>query len=264
MSTFVELPARGQPIPVIVSIPHTGTELTEEVAGRFCSEEMRNLPMTDWHLHRLYDFLPGLGIQVIHARYSRLVIDLNRPPDGEVLYPGRFETGLVATETFDGERIFREPPLPKTIEALRRQYHEPYHKRLAQLLQSAVNRFGRVVLVDAHSVASRANKLHGALLRDVYLGDRDGTSCEAWITRSFQDDFEAAGLQVSLNDPYKGGYTTHHYGREPGVDAIQIEMCQRLYMDEDNPNLLTEEKWDLTRARLIDLFAALAQRLERN
>jgi N-formylglutamate deformylase len=65
--------------------------------------------MTDWHLHALYDFLPALGITTIHAVYSRFVVDLNRPPDGHALYPGRFETGLVPMETFSGDKIFGGP-----------------------------------------------------------------------------------------------------------------------------------------------------------
>lgn len=264
MSAFVELPARGDPVPIVVSIPHTGVEVPEEIAARLADESKRNLPMTDWHLHRLYDFLPEMGINVLHARYTRLAVDLNRSPDGAPLYPGRFETGLVACETFDGEQIFREPPDPQTIEALRHRYHQPYHERLAGLLQGVIDRFGHVVLVDAHSVASRANRVHGALQRDIYLGDRDGASCAGWLTATLRDDFAASGMQVQVNDPYKGGYTTHHYGQAPEVDAVQIEMCQRLYMNEDNPDLVTEENWELTKTILIDVFAALAGRLERN
>ncbi|MDH3589979.1 MAG: N-formylglutamate amidohydrolase [Gammaproteobacteria bacterium] len=264
MTPYREILPRGDPIPIIVSIPHTGTELPESVAERFAGPEMRALPMTDWHLHRLYDFLPELGIASIHARFSRLVVDLNRPPDGEALYPGRYETSLVATETFDGEEIFREPPGPETTEALRGRYYEPYHTRLAELLQGAIDRFGRVVLVDAHSVASRANRIHPALMSDIYLGDRDGLACEPWLTEALRVGFAATGLEVQINDPYKGGYTTHNYGQWPGVDAIQIEMCQRLYMDEGQPEKFVEESWELTRKRLVKVFAALAQRLERS
>ena len=35
---------------------------------------------TDWFVHDLYNFAADLGITTIHAKYSRLVIDLNRDP----------------------------------------------------------------------------------------------------------------------------------------------------------------------------------------
>lgn len=225
----------AEAVPLIVNIPHTGTFVPEAIRKSLASEAMRALPMTDWYLHHLYDFLPGLGVTTLFANYSRFVVDLNRSPDAASLYPGRFETSLVATRTFWGEEIFREPPDAQTVEQRCRLYHEPYHRKLAQLLQEHVQRFGKVVLIDAHSVASRASLLHGKLTDDIYLGDRDGTSCNAWLTGCVAESFQQAGLKVVKNAPYKGGYTTAHYGLSPAVDALQIEMCQRLYMQENNP-----------------------------
>lgn len=222
-------------IPLVVSIPHTGTWLPAEVRARLASPAMEAQPMTDWHLHLLYDFLPGLGATTIFATASRFVVDLNRAPRPRALYPGRFETGLVPLETFHGEPVFREPPGAAEIEARRRAWHAPYHARLQALLDEARERFGRVVLVDAHSVASAANRIHGALQDEIYLGDRDGTTCGAWLRELLRAGFAAEGLAVAINAPYKGGYITEHYGRQDGVDAIQIEMAQRVYMDEDDP-----------------------------
>src|SRR5690606_35605464 len=134
-------------------IPHTGTWLPDDVRARLASPAMQAQPMTDWHLHLLYDFLPDLGATTIFATASRFVVDLNRAPQPRALYPGRFETGLVPLETFHGEPVFREPPGAAEIEACRRGWHEPYHARLQALLDEARENFGRVVLVDAHSVA---------------------------------------------------------------------------------------------------------------
>jgi N-formylglutamate deformylase len=225
----------ASPVPLVVSIPHTGTWLPEEVGARLASPAMHAQPMTDWHLHRLYNFLPDLGATTIYATVSRFAVDLNRPPRPRPLYPGRFETGLVPLETFQGEPVFREPPGPEDIEARRLAWHAPYHARLQALLDEARANFGRVVLVDAHSVASAPNRVHGTLREEIYLGDRDGTSCDRWLRELLREAFAAEGFSVSINAPYKGGYITDHYGRQDGVDAIQIEMVQRVYMDEDDP-----------------------------
>ncbi len=219
-------------VPVLVSIPHTGTHVPESIAADFASDYIRGLPMTDWHLHELYDFLPALGVTTLYATYSRFVADLNRPPDDTPLYPGRFETGIVASQTFWGEDIYKTPPHAAEAARRRELVHTPYHAKLLELLQSKIARFGAAVLIDAHSVASRANRLHGELKDDIYLGDRDGKTNSGWLTAGVEGSFRQAGYKVVRNDPYKGGYITAHYGAMPQVAALQVEMAWRLYLDE--------------------------------
>lgn len=248
----------GDAQPVLVSIPHTGTFVPDDIASSFAGDAIRALPMTDWHLHHLYEFLPALGITSIYAHCSRFVVDLNRPPDSTPLYPGRYETGLVATRTFDGEPIFSEPPNAATVEQRRVRYHAPYHQALFRLLNQFEKKFGHVVLIDAHSVASRASLLHGELTDDIYLGDRDGGSCESWLIDSIDQSFSAAGLQVVRNAPYKGGYITAHYGQPPAINALQIEMCQRLYMDEASSQFApASDRFRRTRKTLVSVFEKL-------
>jgi N-formylglutamate amidohydrolase len=249
-------------VPLVVSIPHTGTHLPAGLAARLASDRMRAQPMTDWHLHQLYDFLPALGVTVIHATWSRFYIDLNRAPEDRPLYPGRFETGLVPRETFDGEPVWNEPPTPAEAEAQRRAVHAPYHAKLAELLDATRSRHGRAVLVDCHSVASRANRLHGPLAEEIFLGDRDGATCGAWLIDLVARECVARGLAVARNRPYKGGYITDHYGRLPGVEALQIEMAQRVYMDEADPaGGLAHPRFAEARALLRGVFTALATAL---
>ena len=68
----------------------------------------RRVPRRDWHLDRLYAFAKSLGATILGARVSRYVIDLNRPPNDESLYPGQTTTSLCPTETFRGEALYRE------------------------------------------------------------------------------------------------------------------------------------------------------------
>jgi N-formylglutamate deformylase len=258
VTPFVVRAPRGAPLPLVVSIPHTGTQLPAEIAAELASDEMRRQPMTDWHLDRLYDFLPDLGATTLCAVYSRFIVDLNRAPVPQALYPGRFETGLVPEQTFQGETIYAKRPEPDAIEERKRSYHVPYHAQLLALLDSTRERFGRAVLVDAHSVASRASLLHGELEDDVFLGNRDGATCGDWLMDGLDAAFSRHGLRVARNRPYKGGYITDHYGRLDGVEAVQIEMCQRVYMDEDRPEgALTEPLFERARVLLRDVFAEL-------
>ncbi|HEY3860206.1 MAG TPA: N-formylglutamate amidohydrolase, partial [Gammaproteobacteria bacterium] len=86
--------ASNKEVPIVVSIPHTGIYVPESIRAEFASSYIGSLPMTDWYLHHLYDFLPAMGVTTIYGTYSRFVADVNRPPDDKPLYPGRYETGF--------------------------------------------------------------------------------------------------------------------------------------------------------------------------
>ena len=249
-------------VPLVVSVPHAGTWVDPAVAENFASPAMATLPMTDWHVHRLYDFVPGLGGALLWSPVSRVMADLNRAPRPRALYPGRFETSLVPTETFQGEAIWQAAPAPRDVERRRKAWHEPYHEALAEALTLTIRAFGGVVLIDCHSVASVPNRLHGALKDEIYLGNRDGAACPPALLDYVAEGFREAGLRVAVNAPYKGGYITDYYGRWPGVQALQIEMCQRVYMDEDDPpGGPSHPRFDETRRKLRTLFEGLVARL---
>lgn len=255
-------PAQAAEIPLLVSIPHTGTFVPADIALQFARPEIATTMMTDWALHELYAFLPALGIDVIHATHHRFVIDLNRPPDARPLYPGRFETGLVPTESFHGEPIWRTPPSQAVIGQRLEHFYRPYHAALERRLREKLARFGRCYLIDAHSVESRASRLHGPLTDDIFLGDRDGVTCDLKFTQRVRELFVQQGLRVSLNQPYKGGYITAQYCSIEGVQSLQIEMCQRLYMTEGRPaEAATDPRFGTFQQRLRAVFEGIAQSL---
>ena len=131
-----------------------GTDLTPEVEAGL-SDAARPLPDTDWHLTRLYDFAGALGASVLGARYSRFVIDLNRPPDDKPLYTTA-TTGLYPDILFDGTPAFRQGKAPSDAQkafALSEVWR-PYHYKIADELKRLKERFGYAVLFDAHSIRS--------------------------------------------------------------------------------------------------------------
>ncbi len=261
MTSFRYLSA-ADPIGVIASIPHTGTWLPDALRARLASDAMRALPMTDWHLHELYDFLPALGIPVVHATVSRFAGDLNRSPEPLALYPGRVETKVIPTATFWGDAVWAEPPSDEEAARWVADWHRPYHERLQALIDETRAAFGRVVLLDLHSVVGRASLIHDELEYDIYLGDRDGASCSPEVTDAVDAAYCDAGLRVTRNAPYKGGFITHHYGGLDGVDALQIEMVQRVYMDEAAPDgAPTKPRFAGAKARLETVFKQFIGRL---
>jgi N-formylglutamate amidohydrolase len=74
--------------PLLVSMPHVGLHIPDDIAAGMTDLALM-VSDTDWHIDRLYDFLDDLGASVVAATHSRYVVDLNRPPDGASLYPGK-------------------------------------------------------------------------------------------------------------------------------------------------------------------------------
>ncbi|MGH6932524.1 MAG: N-formylglutamate amidohydrolase, partial [Dongiaceae bacterium] len=121
--------------PLLVSMPHVGTYIPPELADRMTGKA-RSVPDTDWHVDRLYDFLDEMGANIVQATHSRYVIDLNRPPDGQLLYPGASNTELCPTSLFDGDPIYGSRRAPDEAEVADRlaNYWRPYHDRLSMEL----------------------------------------------------------------------------------------------------------------------------------
>jgi N-formylglutamate deformylase len=224
--------------PMLLSMPHVGTDIPDVVAGALapCA---RALADTDWHLTRLYDFAENLGASVLSARWSRYLIDLNRPPEDTNLYPGMDTTGLCPVDTFGRESLYlpgREPGQEEVQRRLQR-YWRPYHDQLRAELDRLLALHGRVVLWDAHSIASTVPRFFEGRLPDLNFGTAEGKSCDPGLQHAIVGVANASGkFTLAVNGRFKGGYITRHYGQpQANVHAIQLEMCQCLYMDEAPP-----------------------------
>jgi N-formylglutamate deformylase len=221
--------------PLLISMPHSGTYLPPDLAMRMTGAA-REVPDTDWFIPQLYQFAGELGATVLQATHSRYVVDLNRPPDGEPLYPGRRETGVCPIETFDGEVLYGagdEPPQDEIAARLQR-FWRPYHEQLTALVAARVARHGRCLLWDAHSIHSTLPGLFDGRLPDLNVGTADGRSCSPGIALRIVDTLAAQSrFSVVLNGRFKGGYITRHYGKpDAGVDAVQLEIAQAAYINE--------------------------------
>ena len=223
--------------PLLVSMPHVGTELPECMRGRL-SAACAPLGDTDWHLPRLYDFVRELGASTLIARYTRFAVDLNRPPDDTPLY-ATATTGLHPDILFDGTPAFaagKGLTRDECAQFLAGAW-QPYHKRIAAEIARLKARHGYALLFDAHSIAGEVPRLFEGRLPDFNLGTADGKSADAELTARLAAVVSRAhGYTTAVNGRFKGGYITRHYG-DPANDihAVQLELAQRTYMRERAP-----------------------------
>lgn len=222
-------------LPLLVSVPHEGTQLPPEIAARL-TPAAQKVPDTDWHIARLYAFARELGASFIVPHYSRYVIDLNRSEDDTSLYPGQNTTGLCPMTGFDGVPIYLPGAEPDAAEVRARveTYWRPYHAALAAELARLHAAHGRVLLWEGHSIKGELPFLFAGRLPDLNLGTANGASCRAQTQASIEAVLAAqSDYDFISNGRFKGGYITRHHGRpEQGIEAVQLEISQRCYMDE--------------------------------
>jgi len=246
-------------IPLLVSMPHSGLGLCEGLEEKL-TDSAKSLPDTDWHIPRLYDFVSALGASVIKANYSRFVIDLNRPPDNQSLYPGQAGTGLCPVVLFSGENLYLPGQQPTQEEITNRleTYWQPYHDKLKNELERIRSVHGYVILYDAHSIRSEVPRLFDNRLPDLNVGTVHQQSCAPAISNAIRQQLETDNnYSYALNARFVGGYITRHYGApKENVHAIQMELSQLSYMDEESFTYLPE-KADQLKQVLQKVFSTL-------
>jgi N-formylglutamate amidohydrolase len=88
-------------------------------------------------------------------------------------------------------------------------------------------------------------------------GTRGKTSAAPRFIAAVEAHAAASKLSLRHDDPYKGGFSTQHYGRpSANVHAVQVELARRLYMDERSC-ALEPRSFGLLRTWCAGLVAAL-------
>jgi N-formylglutamate deformylase len=237
--------------PLIVSFPHTGTEIPPDIEAQLADSWLARKDADYW-VDVLYDFARGMGATTIRTALSRTVIDVNRDPAGVSLYPGQTTTGLCPTETFDGEALYTTAPDAAEIERRRSAYFDPYHAALREQIERLRAKFDRVVVYDAHSIRSRVPRLFEGVLPQFNIGTNDDVTCDSALTARVERICDGSELTRVTNGRFRGGWITRHYGQpRNGVHAIQIELAMRGYLEE--PSHLKPHNWP---APLDDTVAA--------
>lgn len=196
----------------------------------------------DLYVDDLYMDATDLGATVLVSHTSRYVCDLNRAEtdvDG-VAVAGAHGThmphGLVWHQTTEAQPALTGPLTPHELERRLRVLYRPYHETLRSLLDEIHARFGYVILLAAHSMPSAGRSGHvdpGSARADVVPGSRGFTTAATRVIRCPETLARQHGLTIHHDTPYRGGFTTGHYGQpNRGFHAVQVELNRRLYMDE--------------------------------
>jgi len=244
--------------PLLISIPHAGTQIPADIAASM-TPIAREVDDTDWRLERLYSFAVAMGASILVPANSRYVIDLNRPPDGANLYPGRDTTGLCPVDTFNSEPLYPAGGAPSDTQIAERRetYWRPYHDALAGELARLKAAHGKALLWEAHSIRSHVPRFFDGRLSDFNFGTAGGESAVAGLAEKLEAIVAGQGAYTAVaNGRFKGGYITRHYGApQDGIHAVQLELSQVTYMEETRPYAYYEAR----AARVAPLMRDLVQ-----
>ena len=230
---------------VVFASPHSGSIYPSDILDRSDLSAHQLRRNEDIFIDQLFNGAVAAGAPLIRALFPRVMVDVNRAESG---LPSHWDAlinergyrhptpraaaglGVVPTYLTETLPIYRRLPDIDDVSNRLTQLYHPYHAALKELLETSVNKFGRALLVDCHSMPGFAPM--GSRRPDIILGDRFGTTCHADTLGTFRRLFTQAGYSVGVNYPYAGGYTTSHYGKpDQGVEAVQIEVNRDLYVN---------------------------------
>lgn len=219
--------------PVLLSIPHGGREKPPELEEHLCISEKDLFDDSDPFVIEIYD-LGDKVEKVISTNIARAFVDLNRsirdlPPENP--------DGLIKSSTCYQKPIYilgKEPDY-SLREDLIQKYYRPYHKSI----QKSLHDLDLQLCLDCHSMASVAPNISpdgNKKTRPLFcLSNQDGQSSSIQLIELFADciskGFSIDRKEISLNDPFHGGYITKTYGNNP-IPWIQVEMNRNLYLKE--------------------------------
>lgn len=251
-------------VPMLISVPHCGTQLTDDFKQNAANEHILTSPDTDWYVHQLYDFATELNIPLIHAVYSRYIVDLNRQLPGETsLYANSSRvTNLVTTRTFAGEPIYKQgcEPSDELIEQRIEKYYQPYYQKVDEVLAQLQQKFPIVMLYDGHSIIGQVKTIQDEAFLDYMPANRSGLTCPNAFIDAAETIITRHGASCVANGPFQGGNITRSFhNAERNILSFQMEISQRIYMDEQTLEK-TEPNWSQTVAilrEIIEKFSAM-------
>ena len=230
---------------VLFHVPHDSTVIPAEVRDQFVLDDAalgaELLRMTDHHTFRLFGQCVAAA-QVVRFPVSRLVVDVERfVSDQQEPMSGR-GMGVVYTSGHDLRRIRRDLS-PTERKSLLAKWYRPHHQQLTNVVDHALAKFGKALVVDCHSFPSRPLPYESdanAPRPQICIGSDEFHSPPEWID-TLAAAFQSAGFETAVNTPFAGALVPlKHYRREPRVKAVMIEVRRDLYVNEETGEALPE------------------------
>jgi N-formylglutamate amidohydrolase len=238
---IVRHPAPGMRLPVLVSVPHYGTQPLAHVTREDYTEpsfETFAYGFADTFASDLYGDLHEHGATVLATPISRMFVDVNRRRDDFEHRDGlvRSRRGVVRTHTMREAPIFARPLGLADLEARLRALYDPYYATLGHLLGQLHATHGYAMLLDGHTGSPRRMKDH-----QVIIGTRHDVTCAPALAAAVAAIFTRDGFEVHENvSGYTGGNIVATFGQPEArrIHALQLEINSSLLTTTSREELI--------------------------
>ncbi len=239
---IVRHPAPGTRTPILVSVPHYGTQPLPHITRDDYREprfETFAYGFADTFAGDLYADLHEHGATVLATPFSRMFVDVNRRRDDFEHHEGevRSRRGVVRTHTMRDAPIFARPLAPADVEERLRTLYDPYYTTLEQLLTELRQVYGYAILLDGHTGSPRRMKHH-----QVIIGTRHDATCAPELAATTGAIFTRHGFEVHQNvTGYTGGNIVATYGQpRTRVHALQVEINASLLTTTNHEEFIAQ------------------------
>jgi len=239
---IVRRPSPDARTPILVSVPHYGTEPLPHITREDYREpwfETFAWGFADTFAADLYADLHEHGATVLATPVSRMFVDVNRRRDDFEDHAGeiRSRRGVVRTHTMRDVPIFARPLAPAELEDRLRAHYDPYYATLERLLEELRAAYGHAILLDGHTGSPRRMKSH-----QVIIGTRQDVTCAPRLAAAVAEIFRRHGFEAHKDvSGYTGGNIVATYGRpHTRVHALQVEINASLLITTSGEELLAQ------------------------
>ena len=221
--------------PLLIHLPHDSTVIPAAAQADFLlsATDLRRemLRLTDAHTAALY--AEGAeSAEIVRAEVSRLVVDVERFADDRLERCAAVGMGATYVKTSDGRPL--RALLPARRAELLERYYWPHHRRLDEAAAERLARFGRCVILDAHSFPTGPlpTQVDFAAPPEIGIGTQPGHTPPG-LRALAETFFRAHGFIVGVDVPFSGAIVPNRFfGKEARVWSVMVEVRRDLYMDE--------------------------------
>lgn len=250
LKIFEEFNCKDFKFPIVLSSPHSGRDFPPEFLAHTALSESELRSSEDSFVTEIVSAASDAGIPLISMNIPRTFVDANRDKielDDKMFFDApqssnstgsrrcRVGLGVIHRIVYPNKNIY--DGLLSYDEGMERikYVYDVYHKRLKQLVDRCVRKFGFCLLIDCHSMPSMiCNIMNEDKPLDFCICTLFDESCPTQMSEFLSRALEARHYRVEFNRPYAGAFIAFNYCQpRKNIYTLQLEINRSLYMHEN-------------------------------
>ena len=248
LKIFDEFNSKDPKFPIVLSSPHAGSAFPKEFLENSALKENELKISEDSFVTELIQQASDAGIPLISLNIPRTFVDVNRDKielDETMFYDApksndinsrrcRVGLGVLHRVVYQNKNIYNGLLSYGEAQERLKNVYDPYHKRLKQLIDKCVRKFGFCLVIDCHSMPSMiCNIMNESKTLDFCVCNLFDESCPSEMSQNMYDSLGKQNFRVEFNRPYAGAFITFNYCQpRKKIYTMQIEVNRSIYMNE--------------------------------